>query len=284
MKDFLIKSTAGAQIYKKLRQALKTEGYVRDRYQQDLTELLADDPIVKVPEFNGNFAMSVQSDIFKRILRNREYEPMVTRALLNYVRPDADFVDVGANIGFHSVLVAQQLTSGRVYCCEPTSRARLRLERNLQLNSVSNKVKVLPVALASKPGEMSINTVVGKEEYSSLGSLYHPSTSEEIQIKEVVEVTTIDILAKNHDMKLGIIKIDVEGFENQVLAGAENTLKNQRPVIVMELSDFMLKKNGSSADTVITFLESFKYRVFDPTEPNNPFQVKQFGDIVCIPV
>jgi len=266
------------------RQGARGRESVQNEMLDNLARLLGDDAIMTVREFRGSFAIGTRSDLFRVIVKTGGYEPELSRICACHVPADRDVIDVGANIGLYTVLFAKMLHGRKVLSIEPTPNALARLRRNIQLNGVQNKVTVFGGAASDRHGEAQINTVAGREEYSSLGSLSHPNIAGVHH--EVIRVpsATIDSLALEHGLDPGFVKIDVEGMEHVVLGGMTEVLKTSRPVILSELSDPLLKRNGSSSREVIQFIEGFGYRVTDPlNERLRPGQ-RAYGDILCVPV
>jgi len=274
-----------------LRRALWPAVLLRRRWMQRksqrvpdrLVELLAEDPILNVAEFEGIFALSPGSHLFRRIIENGEYEPILTRKCLELLDPQRDVIDVGANIGFYTVLLAKHLVRGRVLAVEPTRNALGRLRRNIALNAVDSKIHVFEGVVSNRPEWLEIKTVNGLEEYSSLGVMDHPSIAGAQLVAERVEARTLDQLVADHGFDCGLVKVDVEGVEHNVFEGGLHTLAQQRPVVVSELSNYLLCKNGSSALEVVRFFEALDYVVVDPLHPGEKPGFREFGDIVCLP-
>lgn len=251
---------------------------------RSLVGSLSQDPIVRVCEFSGDFQLDARSHLFERIVIEKQYEPRLVQRVKSYLQRDRDVVDVGANVGFFTVMCAKEIdTDRRVLSIEPTRNALRRLYKNITLNEVEHKVVVFEGVASDSEAVLEIKTIKGKEEYSSLGVLDHPEIASEDYDSEWVHALPIDSLVKTHDLDPGFMKVDVEGMEHVVFAGAHNVLKSHRPLILSELSDPLLRKNGSSAEEVIRFIRSFDYCVIDPIDPLIPAGSKQFGDIFCIP-
>ena len=126
------------------------------------------------------------------------------------------------------------------------------------------KVVVFEGVVSDVNGLVNLGTIEGKEEYSSLGAMDHPAINNNNKIQIETVSRTLDQLVSDNMIEPGFIKIDVEGAENLVLKGAVETLQRNRPIIVSELYDFLLKRNGTSAQQVISKLESLDYSVIDP--------------------
>jgi len=259
----------------------------RDRVERAAIEriasMLVEDPVLRVNEFVGVFALSPQSHIFRRVAMAGHYEPELTARCRVLLDVDRDVMDIGANVGFHKVLLGGLLRKGRLLAVEPTHDALKRLRRNIIMNGVGDKVAVLEGVASDAPGQIEIKIVAGLEEYSTIGALEHPSVANAEIVTRTVEARTLDQLATEHGLDVGFIKVDVEGAEHLVFRGGQATLARCRPVVLSELSDTLLRKNGSSSQEVIKMFEVLGYVVSDPMRPNLKPGNVEFGDILCIP-
>jgi FkbM family methyltransferase len=265
------------------RHFLKKESRCVQVIHKHLCELLVEDPVIRVKEFQGVFLIDRRSDVFKRLLIRETYEPSMANLVLRYLDRDRDVIDVGANIGFYTVLFAQTLREAKVLAIEPTSNSLGRLRKNIQLNDVAGKTIIFEGALSDFQGRGELKALAGKEEYSTLGRWRHPSIREKEFTTYEIEISTIDSLAGKYSLKPGLIKIDVEGMESSVLRGARDTLINERPVILSEVSDYLLKENDSSSAEVIKFLESLNYVIVSIESPELRPDLIEFGNILCVP-
>ena len=248
-----------------------------------LPEALITPPVLTIKEFEGIFALDSHSDLFKRLLVEGVYEPQLVKQSLHYLDTDKDALDIGANIGLFSVLFAKHLRGRKVLAIEPTQRARRWLRENLAHNHVQDRVIVFEGAASDRQGQTTIRTIPGKEEYSSLGVMEHPAITGEPCSEEKISTDTVDHLVEQHGLTPGFMKVDVEGAEHLVFSGAQQVLKQHRPIILSELSDFLLVRNGSSAAQVIGLIESCGYDIIDPMHPNQAPGRSEFGDILCVP-
>jgi FkbM family methyltransferase len=158
-------------------------------------------------------------------------EPLVQACLADMLKPGFVFYDVGANVGFFSVLGARQVTpSGSVYSFEPFLENVRVLRRNIELNGFGN-VEVRPIAVGEKTGSGYLSP--GKEKTQGRVS----ADDGGVGLKRVaVEVTTVD--EEVHAGRIAppdVVKIDIEGGEVAAIRGMLATLKEHRPLLICEL-------------------------------------------------
>lgn len=260
-----------------LRNRLQHPGRPHEqRLWERLSQVLADDPAVSVPEFEGVFQLDPRSHLLRRILFDGAYEPALADVCRRFADPERDALDVGANAGFFSVLLARQLRQGRVVALEPTPSMSVRLQSNLVRNGVADRVQVLELAASDRRGEALLTTLPGKEEYASLGRTPHHAMRIDAADRSAtlstftVPTARLDDLVEENGLRPGFVKIDVEGAEHLVLGGAEALLRVHRPVVLVEINDERLRGNGSSARAVVQMLEAARYRLLDPHHPSLP--------------
>ena len=249
----------------------------------NLSKCVVEDICLDVPEFNGQFYVNPKSALFRRIARDGYYEPELTSLCGKYIQSGTDVLDIGANIGFHSVFFAGLVQGGRVLAIEPTTNALERLNRNLALNNSISQVLVHHGAVSDVAGTVEIKVIQGREEFSTLGEMSHQAVTGEQWGVEKVECDTLDALVQRYALEPKFIKVDVEGFEHQVFSGGAHTLNTHRPVILAELSNVMLQKNGSSAAKVIEILHNANYDVSNANRPSDMPGTGDYGEIICLP-
>ena len=147
--------------------------------------------------------------------------------LAGYIRPGMTVCDVGAHIGTHTLFFSRAVGSaGKVYAFEPQRVVFQVLAGNAALNSLQN-VWCRQVALGSRSGSAAIPAV----DYGSSDNFGAIALREAGRGGETVPISRIDDLGL---ASIGLIKIDVEGMEKDVLEGAANTIRGCRPVIYVE--------------------------------------------------
>lgn len=249
-----------------------------------MIEILVDDPTINVKEFEGVFAIGKNSHLLQRLLANGEYEPKQAACCRKFLDPHKDVIDVGANVGFYAVMFAKNIADNRrVLAIEPTETAYGKLLTNIDRNGVASRTLLFKGLASNKSGMSDIKAVPGKEEYSTMGELAHPSIADEHYVTQTVPMSTIDELVAQNSLEPGFMKVDVEGAEYLVFEGARKTLEQKRPIILSELSEALLKATGSSSMDVVRFIEASGYTVLDPLFPSQRPGSRPSGDIMCFP-
>ena len=158
--------------------------------------------------------------------------------------PDGVVLDVGANIGLSALALAPLVPRGRILAVEPSPRTVAALRRTLALNGLEARVAVEGVAVGAAPGEAAFHAAA----HSAGAHLMDPGTLGGDALPQVrVPVETVDALVARHGLaRLDFIKIDVEGFETEVLDGARASLARHRPLVFAEFNAWTLQCNRSA--------------------------------------
>jgi len=166
----------------------------------------------------------------------RDWVEPELRELGRLLSPGDVFVDVGANIGLYTLKAARLVgPTGRVVAIEPGAEARMQLERNLSLNAF-HWVDVLGVALSDADGEAMLHHVDLGHDPQAFSLLENLATGGR---GETVPTARLDRIVDEQALRrLDLIKIDVEGAEPLVLAGAEGALARFRPRIIFECNAY----------------------------------------------
>jgi FkbM family methyltransferase len=168
------------------------------------------------------------------LLINGSYEPQVQDLILRTLQPGGAFLDVGANIGTFTIPAARRVgPSGRVVAIEGSPSVFSVLQKNIVLNDASN-VQLVPAAAAAS--NHNVTFYPAPADHFGMGSRAPQFNATPITIPSV----TLDSLVKNFNLpSVDLIKIDVEGFELDVLKGALELLKTERPpLVVFEFCDW----------------------------------------------
>lgn len=195
-----------------------------------------------------------------------DFEPHTKHFLLREVRPGSVFLDLGANVGYFSLLVGSKVKAARVIAFEPNPDIAARLRDSAQANGLGEALEVVEMALSDRAGEVSFGIDPENSGHSRFAQAEH---------ENVITVQTValdDWLEENPPGgEVSVLKLDVEGAEMQALRGMERLLSRARPALIVEGLDDMLREFGSSLDELTGFLRDLGFREVMPRFDGNTF-------------
>jgi|EndMetStandDraft_4_1072995.scaffolds.fasta_scaffold31115_2 FkbM family methyltransferase len=206
-----------------------------------------------------------ESLILSFLKTGTSYEPDVAKLLMRILEPGDTFIDVGANIGYFSMMASALVgPEGKVFSFEPDPKNIERIRYHSANNPYNN------VEIVSQPASHSVEEVKFYFNKSSSGgnALWNPGEfvgdADFNDGFSVMKSTTLSDEFQARDIKnVKLVKIDTEGAEHAILRGAKDWLRGQTiPYIVTELNGFGLKKLDSSIDELISFMYEQGYLAF----------------------
>ncbi len=191
-----------------------------------------------------------------RAVKSGAYEPHVTAIFKNRLKQGMHVLDIGANIGYFTMLSAALVKpSGSVMAIEPNPENAKLIELSRRANGFEN-ITIVQAGAGRELGLLVLNTAYSNGTTSALSG--DPA--------ELAEATTVpclridDIVAP--DKPVGFLKIDVEGAEYNALLGASALIRRCHPVIVSEFSPGLMRGiSGIDARQYVKFVLDFGYRV-----------------------
>ena len=165
------------------------------------------------------------------------YEPNVMQFISTVVGRGSTCLDVGANVGILTCLIAERCGPGRVYAFEPSAQNCQWLRTNVEANGCSN-VTVEQSAVYSAAGVVDLH---GHAEHPGGGFITETGATDKSRAT-VRAVTIDDFVATAGVQRIDFIKVDVEGSELHALDGAQRTIERDRPVIVVECNPVALRR------------------------------------------
>jgi FkbM family methyltransferase len=175
-------------------------------------------------------------------------------------------LDVGANIGHHSIFLAKLVgKKGKVIAFEPIPKLSSQINESKKENKLEN-LKIINSAL----GEKNYDTVIYINKHvMGSSSILEKRYGQEVEKVDIKVEKLDDIFTSLKINKIDFMKIDVEGYEYFVLEGAKETITKYKPKIVIEYSPEYYRQNKMThVDDIINFLKENKYSIFD-IENNN---------------
>jgi FkbM family methyltransferase len=185
--------------------------------------------LVRLPGFSL-FASIEDLAVGQHILNTNSYDPGIGIVLNRHVKPGMTIVDIGANIGYFTMLMAAAVTStGRVIAVEPNPDNTRLLEASRRVNGF-DWVTVFQVAAGRGTGLLALNV-----SYSNGMTVELPEDSSAVLASRMVPCFALDMILPQ-DRHIDLLKIDIEGAELNALIGLADTIDRDRPIIVSEFS------------------------------------------------
>ncbi len=182
-----------------------------------------------------------------------DIEPHVTAQFRRFVRPDSTVLDIGANMGWYTLLAAKLAPRGRVIAVEAHPGNVRLIEQSLAINAFNN-VEIWPVAASDRPGLLAFAT------FNSNGFVPKEMDVNAPGVKRVPALA-LDALLEQVD-RLDLVKIDIEGFEPYALRGMIGALQKWRPVVLCEFHPWILRvREPDLGDQYLRFWRELGYRL-----------------------
>jgi FkbM family methyltransferase len=203
------------------------------------------------------YELDLDQEIDRQILF-RGWEPQVSHFLEREVKLGDNVIEVGANVGAHTLLLARLVgIGGEVHAFEPTTYAHGRLVRNIELNpDLMGRISVYSRPLAEST--CTISDAGFRSSWSrtdKTGAIQHLFDKQAWTIDDFVHDSGI--------VTISLLKIDVDGYELRVLKGAESTLDQLGPDVLVEICDYTLRRQGNSVSDLFDFMTSLNYAAWD---------------------
>jgi len=208
--------------------------------------------------------------------RLRLLEAFETELIRHYCQPGMAAVDIGANIGYYSLLLAQCVgNNGKVWAFEPDPDNYFTLKNNIELNHLHN-IKAVNKAIGEKLGKTKLYI---SPAHKGDHRIYQPQNDHrEFIMVDVVSLDEILVSSKRIDL----IKIDVQGAEGMVLAGMKSLLSDfQHIKIFMEFSPTEIGQTGFNPKEMLFCLQSLGYRLNRINEKKRELiEIRDIGNFV----
>jgi len=249
------------RIFKRIHRALRGSGLGKFKLFRDLRDSVyrsvrpGSPRVIELSGFKLWVDPSAAGGVVPWLLLDDIHEPSETGCIREHLRPGGTFVDIGANIGYHTVLAATVVGErGRVYAFEPEPENFRTLTRNIALNNLRN-VEAEAKACSDTIGELTLFL----DKANAGGHHLYDTRDGSDSIR--IPTTTIDEYFREIDGTIDMIKMDIQGHEPAALRGMLTILgKHPEVKIVTEFDAQMLTEGGSRPADFLRTLQGLGYR------------------------
>jgi FkbM family methyltransferase len=199
------------------------------------------------------FDPSQEHGILWGVEKSGVWEPGIMKICVDRLQDSGTFLDIGANVGMFSMSIATNFENVNIHAFEPVPSNFNVLKQNLIVNSLEHRITANNLAVGSICSTINM-CVEGQTSHVS-----HTKSTNSLK-KVGINLLSIDHYCETHNINdVKLIKCDVEGFELEVLTGAEKVLHSQKPCLVVEIEDRWTDRYGYSGKDVFVFLEQLGY-------------------------
>ena len=207
---------------------------------------------------------------------SEEYEPDVWDRLIKEIKPGDVAADVGAYIGLYAITLAKRVgPSGSVVAFEPDVKSFASLKEHVTLNAMSDRIELRQQAVGLNAGKLEF---VAQSSALSCVSELNSQTARSITSVECVSLD--EVFAGKH---LDVLKVDVEGYEEKVLAGASTLLQDKARsprVIFIEVHPYAWEAIGTTSASLLGRLNDYGYQVRDMSD-NVVSSIDEYGEVIA---
>lgn len=276
IKNSFLKTRIDNYVRNRIREELKNNfKYYQLSYEWQIAALHEKEYIDKLLE-PGVKIRCYLDGLISKLIYIEQFEQTEINFIRKFIRAGDIFLDIGANIGFHTLIAAKKTGSaGKVYAFEPFPNTFNRLTENVLLNNLQN-VEAIPLALSNAVGKQSFYSFKdGMDAFNSFAPILEQTSYDKID----VHATTLNAFISNLPVelisKISLIKIDVEGWEIPVLEGGYDLLaKPDAPDLLVEFTEQNAQAAGRKCSDLFSLGERLGYKWYQ-LENNDIIESRQ---------
>ncbi|MHC4543150.1 MAG: FkbM family methyltransferase [Planctomycetota bacterium] len=229
--------------------------------------------------------LDLHDQISRMIYFLGSHESEETQFIKRIIQPDWVVVDIGAHIGYYTLLAARIIDRklGHVYAFEPNPGTFEILTHHIKINDLAH-VTAHNMALGASVGQ--IEFFLGPSRNTGMASMFPRKIGHG---KVATQITTLDRFVDTNNLRcIDLIKMDVEGAEVEVLEGARNVLASYLPRLVLEVNSVMLTRSGHRPQDLVLLLRDYGYALFRMDRSGaeislNEIEGAEFVNVYCEP-
>lgn len=197
--------------------------------------------------------------IVPHLIRDGWFDRNLTTVIGNLLKPGGTFVDVGANFGTYTIFAAAKVgPRGSVFAIEPSPEIFPLVFESVAMNGFEGRITALRCAAGAERGEAVLHQFSSRKGGNTLlphiADFARERYGETVTPAKVATRTLDDIFAEHNPDHIDLIKIDVEGSEADVLAGARETLWAYRPKLIIEWNNHFFTGRPEAAEALYTLI------------------------------
>jgi FkbM family methyltransferase len=242
-----------------------------------------------VSQLSMHGKLNYLAHLFKALTRHhhREYLPILNECL----KSDSIIIDVGAHAGQFTKLFSALVPEGHVYAFEPGGYASSILKKVIRLHRLKNVTHVNK-GLGKQHKKENLNIPLKQSGSLGFGLSHIGNNTQDVRatISEIIEIIMLDTFAENENLeKINFIKVDIEGWEMQLLLGAKSIIQKWHPILTLEVNRLLMERAEDTPEQLWKFLSDSGYEIFRLFyDENNNLQItpasKPYdGNIICYP-
>jgi FkbM family methyltransferase len=226
-----------------------------------LTIFISKDQTVTRNNIKWNLDLDEGIDLSVYLFGTSEKKIVNLKKLLSEKKSTITIIDIGANIGSVTLVMAKMFEDSKIFAIEPTNYAYDKLSKNLNLNKrLENRVflRQFFITNTKKPQKVwsSWNFNKSNDKHQK-----HLGTLKKIRQNAYIK---LDQFIKNENLKnVDFIKLDVDGYELDVLISGKEFLRNNKPIIFIEIAPYLYPEFGYSCQELIEFIKKLNYSFYD---------------------
>lgn len=231
------------------------------------------------------------------------FEPHVEHMIVTHTNWDEKFIDVGANIGWFTIMVATEMrkfgSAGDVDSFEPNSRLASVLAASIIENSLIDRITLRTIAISDQIGVAQLYSPVDHAAGGKiLDESWKPYVAQDLNDNEdvwssenharthravqSVPTATLDDLYRGSTQKIGTIKFDIEGHEPLALKGAIETLKAHKPKLIIEIHPPAMELSSKyTLEEFLALINQLNYSLFDSADTETALDVAQTKELIA---
>tara|TARA_Y100000590_G_scaffold469938_1_gene660807 strand:- start:4155 stop:4988 length:834 start_codon:yes stop_codon:yes gene_type:complete len=230
---------------------------------------------IKIKRNNILFLVDLNEGIDFAIFLNL-YERKVVKFYSKIINPNFNIIDIGSNIGFHTLNFANLLSTGKVFSIEPTSFAVKKLKKNISLNTLLKK-KIICDQIFLSNSKKNFKKKIYASWPLKNNIKVHPVLMGAAKDASKSKIESLDNYIFRKKIKnLNLIKIDVDGNEFDIINSGKETIKKFKPIIMFEFCPYLHKDND--LDFLIKFFNKLNYSFIDSSN-SREFKLNNVNDL-----